>query len=207
MLYVQRVGFVLVLLLSLWRVISSLIAGDYWGALAWLVGGAAIEIGILGISSPWDDSGLYKTLAAVAGACALFSVMATSPATNFERQTTQLDLFQFYLDVLGGTYISSSPEVHRIASIGLTLCATQHIFDATDFLLKLKNAETLGPGASLTMDSYEQLVGNSSKPLGCLDTFVAFRHADPELAKAFLTGHPKLASVPKGDKFHTPNGQ
>jgi len=96
---------IVVLVASLILIIVAISRGHYFGAAAWGLGCFAIEVCIFGFSRPWgDDKWLFSALAASAAAMGILSELTGSRATDSRRQSAQLDLMRFYIELLGGLY-------------------------------------------------------------------------------------------------------
>ncbi|MCP2517387.1 hypothetical protein M5J07_20780 [Achromobacter mucicolens] len=184
---------VAVLTASLILVVASISSGRYLGAVGWLLGCLAIEACIFGISNPWgDDSWLFKLLATSAAAAGILSALTGSHATDSRRQSAQLDLMGFYIELVGGIYEGVTPAARRVAERGVVLCAVQRYVDISDLANELYKAQHLGPTSSLILGSYEQFAREDPPVANCVGSFVELNRIAPDLAKIFLRRHPEV---------------
>lgn len=192
--HVVKMGIVLVVLAqSLNLAIVAIMGGNWFSALAWILGCLAVLVCLLGISCPWDeDSYLFKGLAAATTMFAILAAISGSAATDSRRQAAQLDLMGFYIDVSGGIYGPVSSGAHKLADEGMRLCAAQRYVDIGNLANELQKAQHLGPGSSLAFGTYEQLTRADKPPLSCVASFVAFNRIAPNVAKIFLHRHPEV---------------
>lgn len=186
---------IVVLAASVSLAIVAIFGERYLSAAAWILGCLAIEVCIFDVSRPWEEEPwLFQGLAGGAAVLAIFSALFGSPASDSRRQGAQLDLVDFYAEVLGGIYEHANPAVHQVAERGIMLCAIQRYVDLRALANELQMAQRLGPTPSLILGSYEQWVGSHKPAPTCIGSFVELSQMAPDLAGVFLRRHPKATT-------------
>lgn len=126
----------------------SLASGQAWTALALLLAGIYMGLGIWqGVTASLDNS-LYRYAAGVIGAIGLVGVFSYSRAFDLGLQEAQVDALSS-LAKMELHCRAMTPEMRRVQNVGVAACATQANADQVRAVVELGKGLRLGPGMSI----------------------------------------------------------